>query len=96
MIIIAFDIPTSLWKALLPDGSFLSWRRDAEGNPLPDLFSSSQRALREARGALRDNAWAIPYRVEHTGIASNIEQVLQSLPLSSGVLETSTWAYAAK
>ena len=65
MIIITLDIPTGLWKALLPNGSFLSWRRDAEGNPLPDLFSTSHRALREARGALRDNACAIPHRVDN-------------------------------
>lgn len=63
MITILFNVPTGLWSVLLPSGEPLAFRRAADGTPIPDLFSSSQRALREAHGSLRDNACATPHVV---------------------------------
>lgn len=91
MIIITFDIPTGRWKALIP-GEYgylwLSFRSDPDnlqddgsGTPIPDTFVSPNRALFEARLAIKNRA--APYRVEHTGITSNIEQVLNSQPLAA-------------
>lgn len=72
MITIAFDITTSLWLAILPSGYPLAFRTDADGNPIPDRFSTAQRALREARLALRDSTWRIPHMVDSSGISADI------------------------
>jgi len=60
MIIITTDLSTGLWKAII-NGSALSFRTDASGTPLPDLFVSRNRALLEARLAVGDRSAA--YRV---------------------------------
>ena len=67
MITIAFDITTGLWQAILPDGEPLAFRRDNDGNPIPDLFVSVGRALLEARLSLRDRT--TPYLVDNSGLA---------------------------
>ena len=74
MITIAFDTTTGLWLAVLPNGSFLAFRRDDDGHPVPDLFSSSQRALLEARLSLRDNNNSVPYLVDNSGLAGTVRQ----------------------
>ena len=61
MIIITPDLSTGLWKAII-NGRVLSFRTDASGNPLPDLFVSRDRAVFEARLAIGDRS--AEYRVQ--------------------------------
>ena len=63
MITIFFNHLASRWSVLLPNGEPLAFRQDDDGTPILDTFSSSQLALREAHGALRDNACATPHVV---------------------------------
>ena len=62
MIIITPDLSTGLWKAII-NGRVLSFRADASGNPLPDLFVSRDRALLEARLAVGNSS--AEYRVQN-------------------------------